>query len=73
MQYFLMPLGRVISCDRPAGSIYASPEELQSSSRLSIAGGASVVDGNTSGTMTGRCCTAVGGGGGLEEVCFGPE
>ena len=35
---------------------------------MSIAGGASVVDEDTSGIMTVRCCTTVGGGGGLEEV-----
>jgi len=56
-----------------AGSIYASSEELQLLSRLSIASGASVVGEDTSGIMTGQCCTTVGGGGGLEEVRFGPE
>jgi hypothetical protein len=39
---------------------------------LSIAGGASVVGEDTSGIMTGWCCTTVGGGG-LEEVHFGLE
>jgi len=28
---------------------------------------------DTSGTMTGQCCTTVGGGGGWEEVHFRPE
>jgi len=28
---------------------------------------------DTSGIMTGRCCTTVGGGGGWEEVRCGPE
>jgi len=54
-----------------AGSIYASSEALQLSSRLSIASGASVVGEDTSAIVTGQCCTTVGGGGGLEEVHFG--
>jgi len=28
---------------------------------------------DTSGIMTGQCCTTVGGGGGYEEVRFDPE
>jgi hypothetical protein len=40
---------------------------------LSIAGGASGVGEDTSGIMTGQCCTTVGGGGGWEAVDFGQE
>ena len=70
---FLHRLAKWPAVINPAGSIYVSSEELWLSSRLSIAGGASEVSEDTSGTMTGRCCTTVGGGGGWEEVRVGPE
>ena len=52
----------------PVVSIYASSDELYISSRLSIAGGASVLSKDKSGTQTARCCSTEGGGGGWEEV-----
>jgi len=42
-------------------------------SRLSVAGGASVVSEVTSGIMLGGCGTPVGSGSNWEEVRFGPE
>jgi hypothetical protein len=53
----------------PAGSIYTS-SKLLLSARFSIACGAKVVGADSSGVMTGRCYTTVGGGG-LEEVHLG--
>jgi hypothetical protein len=40
---------------------------------LRIVGEASVVGEDASAIITGRCNTTVGGGGGWEEVYFGPE